>query len=1379
MKRIVILFISILYSFILNAQTDIHALMERRDLKLEEIKTMADMYFEKYGTGKGSGHKQFQRWYYEQQFHLDANGYIKAPQQEFDVFSQAVSGMTSVASGIGPFALSGIWSEMGPTGWNKTSGWNPGTGRLVSMDIHPLNENIIYVGSPGGGLWKSTNSGTTWTPLSEYNTVWMHIYSLAIDPLNQNIVYAGTGNSGNQVIRSTDAGLTWSLLGSGPTGNIRKILIHPTSTNIIFACANNGIFRSTNSGTSWTQVQNVTKEDIEFKPGNPGVMYASGTTQVVKSVDGGVTWSVLGTTEGISNTGRTLISVTPANPDVVYVVQASGSLFGRLYRSANSGVSFTTMITGNPTSGTNFFGYETDGTGTTGQATYDMGMCVSPTDANEVHIAGIICWKSTDGGLTFSPSTAWSLPNSVGYNHADVHGLEFVNSNIYSISDGGIYKSINHAGDWTDLSGGLGIRQFYRIASAPTNANVVTGGAQDNGSVAKQSTGTWVDWLGADGMEGLVSPTNHLNLWGTSQYGHLYKSTNGGNSYTNLATITGGAWVTPLAIHPTDQTIIFAGGTAMYKSTNGGTSFTSISGTTITNSLVDIAVAPGNANYIYGCYNTSLYMTSNGGTSWNTYTAPGNITDICVSPNDPLKLWITTSSGTGSVFVSLNGGASFTNITGALPSIAARTIVVDNSTDEKLYVGMNIGVYTYSNILPSWTVMTDNLPLVAINELDIHYASNKLRVATYGRGVWETSLNSTGCNAPSNLLSGSITLTSATLSWASVSGAVSYTLEYKLSTASTWTVLLPATTLLTYNLTGLTQGTSYDFRVKTNCSALSSYYAQAQFTTLAPTPLCINSYEPNETQATSISIPVNTVLSSGINSATDIDFYSVTTTTYVDFNITLTNLPYDYDLELRNAAGTVIGSSTAGGTNDESILLATQPPGTYFIRVFGYAGAFSLTQCYNLLVGTTIVSYCVPPGGLSTTSIGGTTATFNWTVVGGALSYQVQYRSIGSASWLNAGIVTTNTINVTGLSYNTNYEWQVKTICSPDSSLYSSSSLFTTLPNCPLTAGSTMALPIVVGQAPCVLNAYTNTQTNSTANCFLNNFTGTLNQASPNIWYQFTLSSPTTVQVSHCGSGLTDTYIHLLNSSGTTLFSNDDNGPLCSGYHASITAPLTAGTYYVVSEGYGSNVGSITTTIKTIDACNTTLNLTLFIESYYIGGGLMAPVLLNEGYNVAPLPTLNDVDDMIVQLRDASVPATILAADTVRLQINGTASCVFPAVNASCYIMVLHRNTLETWSKLPMTFGAGNYSYDFSNAATKAYGDNMKQIGAGLWAFYSGEIVKDENIDLLDLSLVQNDIAIFQSGYYATDLNGDGNIDLLDTPNIEQNVNDFIFSIHP
>lgn len=723
----------------LDRDNSVYGLMNRTDLTLSETDALAKKQFELTGTGKGTGYKHYQRWKFERQFHVDEQGYYINPQHEQAEYENFLTNHGPQANGRIGYIPAGNWTQQGPTIWTRTSGWNPGNGRLFAMAIHPSNLNTIYVGSPGGGLWKTTNGGTTWTPLTDHNALWMYIYSLAIDPLNQNIIYAGTGNSGNQIIKSTDGGANWTVIGSGPTGNIRKILIHPTSTNIVFAAATNGLFRSTNGGTTWAMVSSSQTEDIEFKPGSPSTMYAAGNTSIRRSTDTGVTWTALGSAQGITNTGRALIAVTPANSNVVYVVQATGNTFGRLYYSSNSGASFTTKITGNAAvtpAINNFFGYFPDGTDTRGQANHDMAICVSPTNANEVYIAGIIVFKSTNGGTSFTAMTEWGLPNSTGYNHADVHGLEFVgNTNLYSISDGGLYRSTDYGDNWLNRSTGLGISQIYRMASAPTNTNIWTAGSFDNGSSTRQSSSLVSSWLGGDGMEGLISPTNHLNIWGTCQNGELHRSTDGGNTESYLFNIPGGDWVTPLAMHPTNETIIFAGGSGIYKSTSSGSSFTQIS-PSITATISDIAVAPSNANYIYASTSNILYVTTNGGTSWSTniISGAGQITDICVSPTNASKIWITTTNGR--VRRSTNAGLNFTDITATLPAIAARTIVVDNSTNENLYVGMNIGVYTRNNTDTAWSVITSNLPRVAINELDIQQSSGRIRVATFGRGVW-------------------------------------------------------------------------------------------------------------------------------------------------------------------------------------------------------------------------------------------------------------------------------------------------------------------------------------------------------------------------------------------------------------------------------------------------------------------------------------------------------------------------------------------------------------------------------------------------------------------------------------------------------------------
>ena len=388
MKKIILSLSIIACAIVVEAQHQVFDLMERTDLTLQEIETRANKHFDSVGTGRGTGYKQFQRWLYERKFHVDENGYYIHPQVEWNRYLEARNNLRSES------VAAGNWVPIGPSGWTYTSGWNPGTGRISAIAIHPANQNIIYAGSPGGGLWKSTNAGASWAPLTDNNSLWMSIFAITIDPANQDIIYVGT--STGILLKSTNAGASFSNTGAGPAGTIRKVLIHPSNSNIVFATASNGIWRSVNAGTSWTQVHTTSKEDIEFKPGDPDIMYASGN-DVVRSVNNGMTWSPVGVAQGITNTGRTLIGVSAADPNVVYAVQASGSLFGRMYRSSDAGLNFVTTVVGNPAAGTNYFGYEASGTGTGGQATYDMGMDVSPVDVNDVHIAGIIVWRSLDG----------------------------------------------------------------------------------------------------------------------------------------------------------------------------------------------------------------------------------------------------------------------------------------------------------------------------------------------------------------------------------------------------------------------------------------------------------------------------------------------------------------------------------------------------------------------------------------------------------------------------------------------------------------------------------------------------------------------------------------------------------------------------------------------------------------------------------------------------------------------------------------------------------------------------------------------------------------------------------------------------------------------
>ncbi|MBK7761903.1 MAG: hypothetical protein IPI46_00835 [Bacteroidetes bacterium] len=189
-----------------------------------------------------------------------------------------------------------------------------------------------------------------------------------------------------------------------------------------------------------------------------------------------------------------------------------------------------------------------------------------------------------------------------------------------------------------------------------------------------------------------------------------------------------------------------------------------------------------------------------------------------------------------------------------------------------------------------------------------------------------------------------------------------------------------------------------------------------------------------------------------------------------------------------------------------------------------------------------------------------------------------------------------------------------------------------------------------------------------------------------------------------------------------------------------------------------------------------TLNLKAFIQGYYQGGGLMENVLYTQGI----VPLANDACDTIqIELRQSTSPYAVVSSTTQVIKTNGTVTFNgTAAAGQAYYIVIKHRNAVETWSANPVML-TENTMYDFTTAANKAYGDNQTEVATNVWAFYSGDINQDENADLLDASLLETDMANFEFGYFATDLNGDGNVDLLDSPILEVNVNNFVFSSKP
>jgi len=220
-------------------------------------------------------------------------------------------------------------------------------------------------------------------------------------------------------------------------------------------------------------------------------------------------------------------------------------------------------------------------------------------------------------------------------------------------------------------------------------------------------------------------------------------------------------------------------------------------------------------------------------------------------------------------------------------------------------------------------------------------------------------------------------------------------------------------------------------------------------------------------------------------------------------------------------------------------------------------------------------------------------------------------------------------------------------------------------------------------------------------------------------------------------------------------------------------SPLVTTVYTVTGTNTSGCTKTATRTI-TVLSCGSTVNLKLYIEGYYSGLGLMRPTLLNQGVINS---TSTMTDSIEVQLRNTISPYSVAASVKSILNSDGTSVCTFP-ITGNYYIAVKHRNAIETWSANPITISSTT-NYDFTNASTKAYGSNQIEVESGIWAFYSGDINTDENIDLVDLANLDVDISNFLFGYTNSDINGDGNVDILDASFIESNTNGFIFSAHP
>ncbi len=681
---------------------------------------------------KGSGHKPFKRWESYWENYINEDGNLPTSKELWDTWLQKKNQAESLETMVDE----SNWISLGPTDFKNRATSTANIGRVNAIMVDPNNPNTYYSGAPAGGIWKSIDAGMNWTPLID-ELPQIGVSGIAIDYNNSNTIYIATGDddAGDSysvgVFKSTDGGVNWSQTGLNPSNSpnrMNDIYIDPNNSNMLWVATSNGVYKTIDAGTTWTRTQIGNIRDLKVKPGDTNTIYAVTSSKFYKSTDAGDSFTEI--TAGLPiSSGRLVIDVTPANPALVYLVSAkTDDLYQGVYKSVDSGTTFTKQA-----NTTNIF----ENT----QSWYDLALAASDTDENEIYVGVLNIWKSSDGGGSFTKLNSWFSHNA-SYTHADIHLLRFYNGELYAGTDGGFFKSDNGGTTFTDLTEGMEISQFYKISVSQQTSGKIVGGLQDNGGFG-YANNQWNNYHGGDGMEGVVDPNNDNYYYGFMQYGQkLFVSSDSGQSGNqSFDGPEQGNWVTPLAINSDSE--IYAGYSKLYQFKNGA--WIAISPTFNTNIDV-LEMDNGDVEIIYVAINNAgdftLRKSIDHGVSFSiTETFSSPITSIEVNNNESSIVYVTTSGTNGKVYKSVDGGDTFTDITGSLPNVTKNVIKhqAENPLNP-LYLGTSIGIYRYDDNTADWEPFEKNLPNTSVRDLAINLADNNITAGTYGRGVWRSDL---------------------------------------------------------------------------------------------------------------------------------------------------------------------------------------------------------------------------------------------------------------------------------------------------------------------------------------------------------------------------------------------------------------------------------------------------------------------------------------------------------------------------------------------------------------------------------------------------------------------------------------------------------------
>jgi photosystem II stability/assembly factor-like uncharacterized protein len=727
--------------------------------------------------------KQFKRWEWFWERRLTPDGDFPKP----DILRDAVQHVELWRSkNTERVQAAPVWKEIGPEARTPGSGWY-GIGRVNSVDYSRQNANVLFLGTARGGLWKSSNGGNDWSIVSVPGYPSFGVSDVAFAPSDDKIIYVATGDHAQTVpgrissypgfsyglLKSTDGGTTWAATGltNAPSNQavLTRLWVHPTDPNTLIVASYGGLRKSTDGGTTWTTRENGKWfKDLVASVNDPNILLATTFdpadngpgVQIMRSTNMGDSWTVV---SSLPAANRIRVATTNADPNVMWAVSSLMSNDGLegVYRSVNKGQTWSKLIVS-----VNLLGWSETGMDQGGQGSYDLALAASPTNAGNVFVGGVNVWRTSNNANTWVLS-AHNDGRGAPYVHADIHHTVYqpTGTKLWAVHDGGIALSTDNGVSWTDKSRGLKIQQYYGLATSDFSGNLTIAGSQDNATTVYNGS-QWRHVIGGDGMKSGIDPDGPSIMYGSIYNGTFFKSIDGGQSFFVMATRNscGGEfapWVTAFQIDPKASNVLYHGRQNVWKSADKGQSWSRLTLPVSGNVVTSLRVAPSNTNIMYVIYaGARVLKSTNGGSNWTQITTlPDDLffTDLDVDATDPNKFWVVTGGFANGEKVFEVTGTTVKNISTGLPNVPVMCVFFHKGAANRLYVGTDIGVFHKEQSMASFEPYGTGGPQTMVTEIRYVAPLQKIRVSTFGRGLWEVDAKQCIARTPVVTVTGATT----------------------------------------------------------------------------------------------------------------------------------------------------------------------------------------------------------------------------------------------------------------------------------------------------------------------------------------------------------------------------------------------------------------------------------------------------------------------------------------------------------------------------------------------------------------------------------------------------------------------------------------------